>query len=52
LTERPADAALPEGLIVGLGLTLSKVVAFVLLMLLVGARLLPWLLERVARTGS
>ena len=41
-----------ESLMVGLGLTLGKVVVFVLLMLLVGARLLPWLLERVARIGS
>ena len=35
-----------------LALTLGKVVAFVLLMLLVGARILPWLLDQVARTGS
>lgn len=35
-----------------LALTLGKVVAFVLIMLLVGARLLPWLLTRVEQTGS
>jgi K+:H+ antiporter len=35
-----------------LGLTLAKVAAFVVLMLLVGARLLHWLLAAVVRTGS
>ena len=35
-----------------LGLTVAKVAAFVALMLAVGARAVPWLLERVARTGS
>jgi CPA2 family monovalent cation:H+ antiporter-2 len=35
-----------------IGLTLAKVVAFLLLMLVLGARLLPWLLGQVARTGS
>ena len=35
-----------------IGLTLAKVVAFLLIMLVLGARLLPWLLDQVARTGS
>jgi monovalent cation:H+ antiporter-2, CPA2 family len=35
-----------------LGIVLGKFVGFVLLMLIVGARLLPWLLKRVAATGS
>jgi CPA2 family monovalent cation:H+ antiporter-2 len=39
-------------LILGLGITLAKVAAFVLLMLLGGAKVLPWLLDQVARTGS
>lgn len=34
------------------GITLAKVVAFLLVMLVLGARLLPWLLDQVARTGS
>lgn len=34
------------------GLALLKVLAFGALMLLVGVRLVPWLLEQVARTGS
>jgi CPA2 family monovalent cation:H+ antiporter-2 len=35
-----------------LGITLLKVAAFVVLMLFVGTRAVPWLLGRVARTGS
>ena len=37
---------------VELALTLVKVAAFVVLMLFVGTRAVPWLLARVARTGS
>jgi CPA2 family monovalent cation:H+ antiporter-2 len=39
-------------LLSALGIVLTKFVGFVLFMLLVGARLLPWLLERVAATKS
>jgi CPA2 family monovalent cation:H+ antiporter-2 len=35
-----------------LGVTLGKVAAFILLMLVAGRRLIPWLLEQVSRTGS
>ncbi len=35
-----------------LGLTLLKVIGFIAVMLIVGKRLLPWILERVERTGS
>ena len=35
-----------------LGLTLAKVVAFVVLMLVVGRRVIPWMLHYVAHTGS
>ena len=35
-----------------IGLTVAKIGAFVALMLVVGRRAIPWLLERVARTGS
>ncbi len=35
-----------------LGLTLAKVAAFVVLMLVVGRRVIPWVLEQVAGTGS
>ncbi len=39
-------------LAVSLAVTLAKVAAFVLVMLIGGAKLLPWLLDQVARTGS
>ena len=35
-----------------LGLTLAKVTLFVALMLIVGRRFVPWLLDQAARTGS
>jgi len=35
-----------------LGITLGKVAAFIALMLLVGRRMIPWLLERTAGVGS
>jgi CPA2 family monovalent cation:H+ antiporter-2 len=41
-----------RGLLVTLGLTLAKVSAFLGLALLIGPRVLPWLLHQVARTGS
>lgn len=36
----------------GLAMTLLKVALFVVLMLVVGTRIIPWMLDRVARTGS
>src|SRR5262249_37383860 len=39
-------------LLLTLGIVLGKFAGFVVFMLFVGARLLPWLLERVARTNS
>ncbi|HTH96344.1 MAG TPA: YbaL family putative K(+) efflux transporter [Stellaceae bacterium] len=35
-----------------LGLTLAKLVAFVVIMLVVGRRFIPWILHRAAHTGS
>jgi monovalent cation:H+ antiporter-2, CPA2 family len=35
-----------------LGLAAAKIAGFIALMLVVGARLLPWLLDQVVRTGS
>ncbi|MHA6910442.1 cation:proton antiporter [Ralstonia pseudosolanacearum] len=35
-----------------LAITLGKVVAFAALMLVVGRRVIPWMLERIVRTGS
>jgi K+:H+ antiporter len=41
-----------ERLVVPLILTFAKIAAFIALMLVVGTRVLPWLLEEVVRTGS
>src|SRR5262249_44787283 len=41
-----------KGVWLSLGLTLGKIVAFIVLMLVIGARLFPWLLRLVERTGS
>jgi len=45
-------AAGGAGLLEALGITLLRVGAFILLMLLIGRRLFPWLLWQVTRTGS
>ena len=42
----------PQSLSFAIGLTLVKVAAFVALMLMVGRRVIPWLLHWVAHTGS
>jgi CPA2 family monovalent cation:H+ antiporter-2 len=47
-----AHVAGGQGLFVTLVLTLAKVAAFVAVALLIGPRVLPWLLRQVARTGS
>ena len=49
-TDGGSDAEL--GLAGALALTLGKVALFVLLMLIVGVRVIPWLLARVEQTGS
>ena len=41
-----------SGLAASIGATLGAVVLFVALMLVVGRRVIPWMLEAVARTGS
>jgi CPA2 family monovalent cation:H+ antiporter-2 len=50
-SSEPTAASIASPLL-AVGLTLGKVAVFVLLMLFVGTRAIPWLLERVARTGS
>lgn len=47
-----ADAAGPGALGGALAITLLKVAAFVALMIVVGRRVIPWTLARVADTGS
>jgi CPA2 family monovalent cation:H+ antiporter-2 len=41
-----------ESIVISLGLTLGKVIAFVAIMLIVGRRVIPWILHYVAHTGS
>jgi K+:H+ antiporter len=45
-------AAGAQGWVVTLGFTVAKVAAFVAVAVLVGPRVMPWLLRQVARTGS
>jgi len=45
-------AANASGLFSTLAITLGKVTAFIVLIFVVGRRFVPWLLERVAHTGS
>jgi CPA2 family monovalent cation:H+ antiporter-2 len=47
-----ADPVRAGALLTTLGLTIGKVAAFVAIMLIVGRRLIPWLLHYVAHTGS
>lgn len=42
----------PGGVAGAFAMTLGKVAAFVALMLVVGRRLIPWILHRIAHTGS
>ncbi len=41
-----------ESIMMSLGLTLGKVIAFMAIMLIVGRRVIPWILHYVAHTGS
>ena len=47
-----ADSGGGMALLTAVGLTLLKVSLFVAVMLVVGARVIPWTLERIAATGS
>jgi CPA2 family monovalent cation:H+ antiporter-2 len=46
------EALSTNALLLTLGITLGKVAAFVAAMLIVGRRVIPWILERIAATGS
>jgi monovalent cation:H+ antiporter-2, CPA2 family len=48
----PTTGAASLGWLASVGITLFKVISFVVLALLIGPRVLPWLLHQVARTGS
>jgi CPA2 family monovalent cation:H+ antiporter-2 len=47
-----AHATSDHGLLISVAITVVKVSAFVAIALLIGPRVLPWLLREVARTGS
>ncbi len=52
LSQTDATGAAGASLWLSLGITLFKVAAFVAFALVVGTRVVPWLLTQVARTGS
>jgi CPA2 family monovalent cation:H+ antiporter-2 len=49
---KPAEPGSGAGLLSALGWTLGKVTVFIVLMLAVGRRVIPWVLERTASVGS
>ncbi|MGE3968992.1 MAG: YbaL family putative K(+) efflux transporter, partial [Dongiaceae bacterium] len=53
-TEGAASAALLplSEMLLPLGITLAKIAAFVGIMLLIGRRIIPWILHHIAHTGS
>ncbi|MDR6624714.1 YbaL family putative K(+) efflux transporter [Caulobacter segnis] len=50
--EAPASTAAGGGVLGAFALTIGKVVAFVAFMLIVGRRVIPWILHRIVHTGS
>ncbi|PHY19009.1 YbaL family putative K(+) efflux transporter [Caulobacter sp. BP25] len=50
--EAPASTAAGGGMLGAFALTIGKVVAFVAFMLIVGRRVIPWILHRIVHTGS
>src|SRR5690349_10469339 len=52
VSSTPTNAAPGGSLLLALAITIAKAVAFLVVMLVVGRRVLPWILEHVARTGS
>ena len=50
--QAPAGADADQNIWVTLGLTLVKVAGFIAFMLIVGKRLVPWIMQLVARLGS
>lgn len=50
--EAPASTTAGGGVLGAFALTIGKVIAFVAFMLIVGRRVIPWILHRIAHTGS
>src|SRR5690606_18743454 len=48
----PGEGPSTNDILMTLGLTLGKVAAFVAVMLLIGRRVIPWILHRIAHGGS
>ncbi len=46
------DQASVSELLIGLAWTIGKVVAFILIMIVIGRKVIPWILSRTASTGS
>ncbi|NBM54509.1 Kef family K(+) transporter [Proteus vulgaris] len=47
-----SDQTSVSQLMINLGITIGKVVAFILIMMVVGRKLIPWILAKTAATGS
>lgn len=52
IINNPESSASTSELLMSLGVTIGKVVAFILIMIFIGRRVIPWLLAKTAATGS
>lgn len=52
IINNPEASTSTSELLMSLGVTIGKVVAFILIMIFIGRRVIPWLLARTAATGS
>ncbi len=52
IINNPEASASTSDLLLSLSITIGKVVAFILIMIFIGRRVIPWLLARTAATGS
>nr|BEP20071.1 YbaL family putative K(+) efflux transporter [Morganella morganii subsp. sibonii] len=52
IINNPEASASTSELLMSLAVTIGKVVAFILIMIFIGRRVIPWLLARTAATGS
>lgn len=52
IINNPEASASSSELLLSLAMTIGKVVAFILIMIFIGRRAIPWLLARTAATGS
>ncbi len=50
--EHGSNSGMGGGVLLAFAVTIGKVVAFVAFMLIVGRRVIPWILHRIAHTGS